>query len=287
MLDLYHADRQDLLAIIGQQQDRIADLERQLAHQGATLAAVQAALTQVTKQLGAQTVRDDAEPDAPQGMPGHKPTQAPVRSPRPRKRRLHHASRHRLVATRVEVHALAQCPHCQAPLSGGTPKRSRQVIELPTAPVVVTEHVYLERRCPDCGRRLTPPPALTGMVCGQSRLGIGLVSLIATLREEARLPDATIQWCLATVHGVRLSVGALVDAVRLVAQRAAPVVAQFGETIRASPVVHADETGWRENGRNGYVWTFSTPDIRWFLHGNREGDAGAGDRRRLWRGPGQ
>ncbi len=269
MLDLYHADRQDLLAIIGQQQDRIADLERQLAHQGATLAAVQAALTQVTKQLGAQTVRDDAEPDAPQGMPGHKPTQAPVRSPRPRKRRLHHASRHRLVATRVEVHALAQCPHCQAPLSGGTPKRSRQVIELPTAPVVVTEHVYLERRCPDCGRRLTPPPALTGMVCGQSRLGIGLVSLIATLREEARLPYATIQWCLATVHGVRLSVGALVDAVRLVAQRAAPVVAQFGETIRASPVVHADETGWRENGRNGYVWTFSTPDIRWFLHGNR------------------
>ncbi len=81
------------------------------------------------------------------------------------------------------------------------------------------------------------------MVCGQSRFGIGLVSLIATLREDARLPYATIQWCLATVHGVRLSVGALVDAVRLVAQRAAPVVAQFGETIRASPVVHADETG--------------------------------------------
>ena len=23
--------------------------------------------------------------------------------------------------------------------------------------------------------------------------------------------------------------------------------------IRASPVVHADETGWRENGRNGYA----------------------------------
>ena len=35
--------------------------------------------------------------------------------------------------------------------------------------------------------------------------------------------------------------------------------------IRASPVVHADETGWRQNGNNGYVWTFSTPTERYFL----------------------
>jgi len=227
MLDLSHADRQDLLAIIGQQQDRIADVERQLAHQGAPLAAVQAALTQVTTQLGAQTVRDDAEPDAPQGMPGHKPTQAPVRSPRPRKRR-RHQGRHRRVATLVEVHALAQCSHCQAPLSGGTPKRSRQVIELPTAPVVMTEHVSLERRCPDCGRRLTPPPALTGMVCGQSRLGIGLVSLIAVLREAARVPFGTIPRLLQTLTGLHLRVGAIVDT--------------------GGRVVHAEETGWRQAG---------------------------------------
>ena len=31
------------------------------------------------------------------------------------------------------------------------------------------------------------------------------------------------------------------------------------------PVVHADETGWREDGHNGYVWTFSTPTERYFL----------------------
>ena len=41
------------------------------------------------------------------------------------------------------------------------------------------------------------------------------------------------------------------------------------ERIRSSPVVHADETGWRENGRNGYVWTFSTPAERFFLRRGR------------------
>ena len=40
------------------------------------------------------------------------------------------------------------------------------------------------------------------------------------------------------------------------------------DRIRASPVVHADETGWRQSA-NGYVWTFSTPTERYFLRRGR------------------
>ena len=50
-----------------------------------------------------------------------------------------------------------------------------------------------------------------------------------------------------------------------------PQVAQIQAQVRASPVVHGDETGWRENGRNGYVWTFSTPTARLFVRGSRAG----------------
>jgi hypothetical protein len=28
---------------------------------------------------------------------------------------------------------------------------------------------------------------------------------------------------------------------------------------RASRILHADETGWRQDGQNGYIWSFSTP----------------------------
>ena len=35
--------------------------------------------------------------------------------------------------------------------------------------------------------------------------------------------------------------------------------AQLQQDIRGSPVVHADETGWRQDGIPGYVWTLSTP----------------------------
>ena len=44
---------------------------------------------------------------------------------------------------------------------------------------------------------------------------------------------------------------------------------QILDQVRASPVVHADETGWRQDGHNGYVWTCSTPTHRYFLRRNR------------------
>ena len=47
------------------------------------------------------------------------------------------------------------------------------------------------------------------------------------------------------------------------------MMANIVERIRGSPVVHADETGWREDGHNGYVWTFSTPTLRYFLRRGR------------------
>lgn len=100
-------------------------------------------------------------------------------------------------------------------------------------------------------------------------MGNRLVSLIVTLRAAARRPVATIQGLLQTVAGLHLSVGAIVAATRRVADRAAPVMTGLEAAIRARPVVHADETGGREAGHNGYVWTFSTPEYRLFRQGSR------------------
>lgn len=126
-----------------------------------------------------------------------------------------------------------------------------------------------------------PRSALAGVVAGRSRLGVGLVSLIATLREEGRWPLRTIQWSLATVHALQLSGGVLVGALKRAAAAGAELVAGIQRQIRGSPVVHADETGWREGGKNGYVWSFSTPEGQYFVRaGCDKGviDAALGDR---------
>jgi hypothetical protein len=36
------------------------------------------------------------------------------------------------------------------------------------------------------------------------------------------------------------------------------------DEFRQSPVKHADETSWRTDGKNGYVWLFATPEISIF-----------------------
>jgi transposase len=245
-MDNTQASRDELLALIAQQQ--------------ATIAALEARVRDLERRLTAGGGR---------GMPGLKPEEALASAPRPRKRRLQNCARRRQAPTRRVLHAVAACPGCGTALVGGSVKRTREVLDLVLAPLDVVEHVYLERRCPGCGRRCVPPPELAGQVVGQQRLGIGLLSLIATLREEGRLPVATIQWYLATYHQCHLSRGAIVGALQRVAAQARPVVAAGLIRVRASPYVQADETGWRENGRNGYVWTFSTPTEQVFVRRRR------------------
>ena len=141
---------------------------------------------------------------------------------------------------------MESCPDCGTHLTGGWVQRTREVIELPVVPVQVTEHVFIARTCPACRRRCIPPAQLDGVALGRQRLGVNLISRIATLREEGRLPIRSIQWYLCTVHQLRLSVGAIVSAIHQTAQQAQPAVAAILDRIRASPVVHADETGWPE-----------------------------------------
>lgn len=228
----------------------------------ATVVALEARVRELEARAGGGT---------PHGMPGHKPEQRPAGPARPRKQRARGYGRRRSAPTAQVVHAVAECPDCGCALVGGSRQRSREVLELAPAPAAVSEHVYLARRCPQCGRRCVPPPELDGVVVGRQRLGVGLVSLITTLRTQGRWPYGQIQRYLATVHGLALSRGALVSALRTVAQQGAGAAAQIQEQVRASPVVHGDETGWRENGRNGYVWTFSTRSARLFVRGSRAG----------------
>jgi hypothetical protein len=244
---------------------QIASRDELVAYIGALEATV-AALAARVRELEAR-----AGGGASRGMPGHKSEQRPEGLARPRKRRLQGYGRGRSTPTEQGVHAVAECPACRCALVGGSRQRRRAVLELAPAPAAVIAHVYLARRCPRCGRRGVPPPELAGVVVGRQRLGVGLVSLIATLRTLGRWPYGQIQQYLATVHGLALSRGALVGALRTVARQGAGAAAQIPEQGRASPVVHGDETGWRENGRNGYVWTFSTPTARLFVRGSRAG----------------
>ncbi len=254
---LSHAELVDLVL---RQYEELERMRAALAEAEALIARLEARVRELETRLG---LRSSGKGTTNQLQ------SARARPKKPRKKRAHGFSRLRGVPTRRVVHAVDRCPDCAAPLAGGSVKWTREVIELQAVPAEIIEHVYIERRCIRCGRRVVPPATAVGVVAGRQRLGVELITLLVVLRQVGRLPIRTIQWYLQTFHQLHLSVGSIVAAVDRVAYRAEPLVAQIRERVPASPAVHADETHWRENGASGFIWTFCTQTERYFVRRDR------------------
>src|SRR5215207_758635 len=170
-MELEQATREELLALVLQQQETIAQLQ-------AVIAKLEARIVELEERLARKGGK---------GMPGLKPKAPKVKeaSPtKPRTPRTEGCGRERSAPTMIATHAVDRCEQCDIALVGGSVKRTREVVELVPSPVQITEHRYIERRCPLCGKRWVPKADLADQVLGQGRFGIELLTLIVTLREE-------------------------------------------------------------------------------------------------------
>lgn len=242
LLEIIEQQRQ----VIGQLRDEIASLRQLLEEQSSS----------GSSGTPSSTPPVFVKPNRPQRGPS-----------RPRRKRAQGYARKRMTPTRRVFHALEQC-ECGCQMRGGSVKRTREVLHIPLVPVEVIEHVFIERQCPRCGKRHVPKAqeVLEGVVVGQHRLSLSTMALIAALREVSRLPLQLIAWQLETFHGLHLSVGEISGVLQQVAQHGQERVRGWLQELRHSPVVQADETVWREAGRNGYFWVFGTPHLRYFEH---------------------
>jgi transposase len=131
----------------------------------------------------------------------------------------------------------------------------------------VVEHQARERRCRCCGwvgRGALPD--LGAQAGPHRRFGWGVAAWAAALRTKLRLPLRQLQWLLERAFGLRVSVGALSGLLDEVARAGRGAYDGLLAEARGSPAVNVDETGWRENGQSGYVWTVSTPTLQVFHH---------------------
>lgn len=248
MLDLEKASREELIQLISQ-----------------LLAQLQL-LQERVKQL-------EAESQSSHGGDGPSPSprvwvkpNPPSRKKKKRKPRSHGFARKLDTPTSRIEHELARCPECQVALTGRRVIKTRRVIELPPVQAQVVEHQLIERACPQCQKPYAPDVDFALLAVGRQRFGISVQAEVALLREQCRLPFRLIQDYLKHRFNLRVSVGQLVALVGGVAQRGKALVDEFKQQIRGSPVVNGDETSWRENGQNGYVWSFSTDRLRYFVY---------------------
>lgn len=197
------------------------------------------------------------------------------KKPRAKREARHNRGRARSTTpTETVEHRVVNCPDCQQRLGGITLARQREVIDIPPPPAVrIEEHRIYKGWCSNCQKWHETPVDLHEQVLGQGRIGVRLASLIATLRTVMRLPIRQIVVYLQTVHQVTMSAGEIVELLHRVASRVQPLADGIKTQIQKSPAAQADETTWREDGINGYVWSVSTPTLRYYeYHHSRAGE---------------
>lgn len=206
------------------------------------------------------------------------PSSDPPQALRPRRRRVPsgrkrggqpgHQGQSRALVPIEEVESVVavkpqECRWCQHPLQGDDPQPSRhQVTEVPPITPVVTEYQLHQLLCPACGA-LTRAALPRGVPPGG--FGPRVQAIVALCTGAYRLSKRTTQEVMADLFGLPMSLGTIPHLEQATAQAVAAPVADAQAYVRAQPVAHLDETGWREGRARAWLWVAVTTWVTVFL----------------------
>ncbi len=167
---------------------------------------------------------------------------------------------HQHVPLPVDAMKHATCPHCNTQLAD-VQRHQRIVEDIIPAKIITTCYHTASGYCPCCRKRVESrgedqPPAAD---LPHAQLGLNTLATVAVMRVCYRMPLRQISSLLAQLPGLKLCPGAIVKQLKRLGRWLRKTYDRLKLALRAADVVHADETGWRVDGRNGYLWTLTDP----------------------------
>lgn len=164
-----------------------------------------------------------------------------------------------------ELRVFANC----CPTCNGRLKRSRATLthtvedipELQTQQTIVTKYVIERQWCTTCKKEITVTPL---GVIPKSRLGCNLMLQVLIWKYVCRIPLNIIVPLLDITYSLHISEGTLVLFLKRASKYFGKSYQQILAEVRASPVKHADETGWRIAGKNNWCWAFLTKEAVYY-----------------------
>jgi transposase len=243
--------------------ERIAALERRVAE-------LEALVRDLTARLGANASNSSTPPSAnPPQAPkpvaktptGNKPGAQPGHAAH-LKRRLPPQRLSRTVRFVPD-----RCGRCQERLPAdpgpGDPEPSwHQVAELPETAAQVTEYQGHYRTCPCCGT-LNHAPVPADLKAHS--VGPGLAAALAYLAGCHHVSKRGLEEIAEALFGVPLALGTVSHLEGQMSAALAAPHAEALEAVRAAPVKHVDETGWKQAGQRRWLWLAATATTAAFL----------------------
>jgi transposase len=256
--------QQDLAASRGalfQARQRIGQLEQELDRERESNRQLQEHVSALHEAVKGASV--------PAAVPSFVKANVPERPRKKPGRKAGHAAAHRPLPVTIDEHIevplpydgqqKASCPECHAQLSD-VQKHARLVEDIVLPKLWVKCYHTTSGYCPGCRRIIESrapeqPPAPPGVDLPQGQLGLNALAAGALLRMQYRLPFRQITQLFLDLPGLPVSSGAVAQQVQRMGGWLEGEYDRLKALLRASPVVHMDETGWRTDGHNGWLWT--------------------------------
>lgn len=158
------------------------------------------------------------------------------------------------------------CPCC--PDCGGELVEPGTVVQyqsdVPPIVPIITQFNIETGWCDRCRKRCQGRhPQQTSNATGAAghTLGPVVLTMGAELKHRLGVPYRKICDFFETYCGLHIAPATLARAEQRLAKRAGPTFDLLIDALRRANVVHADETGWRVHGDNGWLWVFSNQHV--------------------------
>lgn len=141
---------------------------------------------------------------------------------------------------------------------------ARQFFDIPPIKIQVTEHRRLHKTCDVCGKlnKGQFPKALVQ----EAQYGVHLKSLCVYLQNYQMLPFGRCSEFIADLTGHDISTGSLSNFQKQCVSNLQDYEQNIRQQLLQSPILHADETGIRLNGKNSWMHVVSNQTISFFAH---------------------
>jgi hypothetical protein len=250
---------------------RLAELEAANAGLAAENQTLARRVEELTAKLRDASRGGEKHSDGDDGLPPFvKPNVPAGRRRKKPGRKPGHPAALRSMPARIDLHqdvplpadpdGRPSCPQCNACLLE-LQTHERIIEDIIPAKVVATCYHTVSGWCPCCRRRIESrareqPPAAN---VPHGQLGLNALATGVLLRITHRLPFRQVSRVFADLPGLSVCPGAITRQVQRIARWLEAEFEELKLQVRAAPRVYADESGWRTNGRNGFIWTAATP----------------------------
>ena len=146
-----------------------------------------------------------------------------------------------------------RCPDCGERLSKTQDTFSHYVEDITIPHAYVKKYTIHRRYCCRCKRMVYPKPV---DVLPKCRFGLRLMLLVCFQKYGLHLPFNKIAFELETYFGIKITHGELCMIVQKMAELFGPRFEALKHEMRKLKVKYVDETGWRINGQNHWLWAF-------------------------------